>query len=594
MKELQTASVKIKGGSFMYEASDHRTIFTPEDFTDEQKMMASTARTFVEREVDPYREEIEEQNFDRVVGLLHKAGELGLLAHSIPEEYGGLGLDKITKGIVGEVIGRTSGYGVAHSNHTCIATLPITYFGTKEQKAKYLPKLASGEYIGAYCLTEPGSGSDALAAKTTAVLNEAGSHYVLNGSKLYITNAAFSDTFIIYAKIDGQHFSAFIAEKNFPGLSLGPEEKKMGIKGSSTRTVLLEDCLVPKENLLGEPGKGHVIALNVLNLGRFNLGSACMGASKHALKLAIEFTKGRFQFGRSIADFPATKEKLALMASRIYAAESIQYRTAGLLEDALGDLYETEDHRLIGKQMMEYAAECAICKVFGSETLDYAADESLQLHGGAGFIQEYPIEQVYRDSRINRIFEGTNEINRLLLPTHFLRKAANGEVEFESLIKNAYAALQENMESRDVLLGKAENLVAALRNTLLVCFGAAFEKYGGKMTEEQETLLKLSNLSAALFSAESSLLRAKKALDATGEERAKLMVSLCQTAAEEALYEGEALAKQLVHQLVADDRKNLLLSRISFTFAELGSANRVERNRFIADALLQKGSYTVI
>ncbi|WP_241156887.1 acyl-CoA dehydrogenase family protein [Bacillus sp. FJAT-42376] len=577
----------------MYEASDYRSCFTPEDFTEEHKMMAQTALAFAQREVDPFREEIEAQNFERVVELLHKAGDLGLLAHSIPEAYGGLGLDKITKGIVGEAIGRTSGYGVAHSNHTCIATLPITYFGTKEQKEKYLPKLASGEYIGAYCLTEPGSGSDALAAKTTAVLNKEETHYILNGTKLYITNAAFSDTFIIYAKIDGVHFSAFIAEKDFPGLSLGPEEKKMGIKGSSTRSVLLEDCLVPKENLLGEPGKGHVIALNVLNLGRFNLGSACMGASKHALKLAIEFTKGRFQFGRSIADFPATKEKLALMASRIYAAESIQYRTAGLLEDALGDLYETEDHGLIGKRLMEYAAECAVCKVFGSETLDYTADEALQLHGGAGFIQEYPIEQVYRDSRINRIFEGTNEINRLLLPVHFIRKAAKGEVEFERLVNSANAAIDEEREKKETVLGNEEQIVSLLRDTLLVCFGSAVEKYGNELGEEQETLIKLSDLAAALFSAESAYLRALKAVEQKGQEKADLILKLSRTAAEEALYQGETLAKQLIHQLADHKRKPVLIRQLSQHFSALGTEDRVIRNRSIAEALLEKGAYTV-
>ncbi|MTH55331.1 acyl-CoA dehydrogenase [Bacillus mangrovi] len=585
---MQTA-VKVKGASFIYEEASPEALFTPEDFTAEHKMMAQTAKAFAEREADPQREAVEAQDFDATVKLLHKAGELGLLAHSIPEAYGGLGLDKISKGIVGEAIGRTGSYGVAHSNHTCIATLPITYFGTEEQKQRYLPKLASGEYIGAYCLTEPASGSDALAAKTTAVLNEEGTHYILNGSKLYITNAAFSDTFIIYAKIDGEHFSAFIAEKDFPGLSLGPEEKKMGIKGSSTRTVLLEDCLVPKENLLGEPGKGHVIALNVLNLGRFNLGSACVGASKHALKLALEFTKNRVQFARSIAEFPAVKEKLALMASRIFAAESIQYRTAGLLEDALGSLYESTDHKAIARNMMEYASECSICKVFGSETLDYCADEALQLHGGAGFIQEYPIEQVYRDSRINRIFEGTNEINRLLLPVHFLRKASKGEVEFEPLVKSAYQAIQETPEQP---AGKADwgrQVMQVLRNTLLISFGAAYEVYGGKLAEEQETLMKLSDLASALFSAESAILRAWKA----GGKKSELMTALSETAAEEALYEGEKLAKQLIGQLIHDDRRDLLLTAVSRRFMKLGTSTRVERNRSIAEAMLEKGAYTI-
>ncbi len=314
---MDMLQMKNKGASFLYSAIEKDDLFTPEDLSFEHKMIANTAQQFLEKEVEPYNEEIESQNFNKLVELLKIAGDLGLLAHSIPEEYGGLGLDKISKGLIGEVVGQSGSYGVAHSNHTCIATLPITYFGTKAQKEKYLPKLASGEYLGAYCLTEPGAGSDALAAQTVAKLNNEGTDYILNGTKLYITNAQFSDTFIVYAKVDGQKFTAFIVEKNFPGLSLGPEEQKMGIKGSSTRSVILEDCMVPVENLLGEVGKGHVIALNVLNLGRFNLGSACMGGAKSGLEKTIQYTNERRQFGRAIADFGATKEKVAKMAARI-------------------------------------------------------------------------------------------------------------------------------------------------------------------------------------------------------------------------------------------------------------------------------------
>jgi alkylation response protein AidB-like acyl-CoA dehydrogenase len=580
------------GGSFLFSSIEADDLFTPEDFTDEHKMIAATAKQFIEREVDPYREDIENQDFDRVVKLLHKAGELGLLAHSIPESYEGLGLDKISKGLVGEVVGRASGYGVAHSNHTCIATLPITYFGTPEQKEKYLPKLASGEYLGAYCLTEPGSGSDALAAKTTAQLNEAGTHYVLNGTKLYITNAVFSDTFIVYAKVDGTKFTAFIVEKDFPGLSLGPEEKKMGIKGSSTRSVILEDCLVPVENLLGETGKGHVIALNVLNLGRFNLGSACMGGAKYAFGTAVNYVQERQQFGRRIADFGATKEKVAKMAARIYAAESLQYRTAQLLENALGDLYESSDLGLIGKKLMEYAMECAICKVFGSETLDEVTDEALQLHGGAGFIQEYKIEQMYRDSRINRIFEGTNEINRLLIPTHVLRKALKGEIPLQDLIKKAQLELQETPASFEGTFSKEKEAVATIRRIFLLCAGVAFEQLGEKLVEEQEIVMRLSDIAIGLFASESALYRAVKAVNKNGDQKEELKIKLATTFVEDTMIDVEAIARKIIAGLTSGREQHSILSLLHNVCGNFQPEGFIKRNRDIAQAIYDENQYS--
>jgi alkylation response protein AidB-like acyl-CoA dehydrogenase len=580
------------GGSFLFSSIETEDFFTPEDFTDEHLMIASTSKQFIEKEVDPYSEDIENQDFDRVVKLLHKAGELGLLAHSIPESYGGLGLDKMSKGLVGEVVGRSGGYGVAHSNHTCIATLPITYFGTQKQKEKYLPKLASGEYLGAYCLTEPGSGSDALAAKTTAVLNKEGTHYVLNGTKLFITNAVFSDTFIVYAKVDGTRFTAFIVEKDYPGLSLGPEEKKMGIKGSSTRSVILEDCLVPVENLLGEVGKGHVIALNVLNLGRFNLGSACMGGSKYGLQKAVNFVQERRQFGKRIADFGATKEKIAKMAARIYAAESLQYRTANLLENALGDLYDSSDLGLIGKRMMEYAMECAACKVFGSETLDYVADEALQLHGGAGFIQEYRIEQMYRDSRINRIFEGTNEINRLLIPTHVLRKALKGELPLEELIQKAQLELQEPVSILEGPLAVEKEAVLAIRRTFLLCVGVAFEQLGEKLPEEQEIVMKLSDIAIALFAAESALYRALKAVTKNGDEKEALKVNLAITFVQDTVLEVEGIARRIIAGLTSGVKQKAILSLIQKVYSQFQPERFIERNREIAEAIYEENGYS--
>lgn len=580
------------GGSFLFQSIEAEELFTPEDFTDEHRMIASTAKQFIDKEVEPYREAIEHQDFDRVVDLLRKAGELGLLAHSVPESYGGLGLDKISKALVGEAVGRSSGYGVAHSNHTCIATLPITYFGKEEQKKKYLPKLASGEYLGAYCLTEPGSGSDALAAKTTARLNEEGTHYILNGTKLYITNAVFSDTFIVYAKVDGTKFTAFIVEKDFPGLSLGPEEKKMGIKGSSTRSVVLEDCLVPVENLLGEIGKGHVIALNVLNLGRFNLGAATMGGAKHALNTTIQYIQERQQFGRRIADFGASKEKIAKLATRIYAAESLQYRSAQLLEDALGELYDTTDLGAIGKALMEYSIECALCKVYSSETLDYVVDEAVQLHGGAGFIQEYKVEQMYRDSRINRIFEGTNEINRLLIPTHVLRKALKGEIPLQELILKAKQELQSGNSTLEGTLASEKEAVATIRRIFLLLTGLAYEKLADRIVEEQEIVMRLSDIAITLFAAESVVYRSLKATQKNGEEKEQLKIKLATSFVEDSVIEVEGIARKIVAGLTEGHEQQAILSLLQNVLGRFQPTGFIQRNREIADALYEANQYS--
>ncbi|MCM3670457.1 acyl-CoA dehydrogenase family protein [Mesobacillus maritimus] len=585
---------KLAGAEYLISESTPEMVFSPEDFTEEHQMIKKTAKQFIEKEVRPYREDIENQDFECVVNLLHQAGELGLLGHSIPEAYGGIGLDKISKIIVGETVGSTGGYGVAQSNHTCIATLPITYWGTKQQKKKYLPKLASGEYLGAYCLTEPSAGSDALASKTTAVLNKEGTHYVLNGTKIFITNAVFSDTFIVYAKVDGKKLTAFIVEKDFKGLSLGPEEKKMGIKGSSTRSVIMEDCLVPVENVLGEIGKGHVIALNVLNLGRFNLGAACMGGAKEALKLAVEYTNERQQFGKTIAEFGASKEKVAKMAARIYAAESLLYRTANLIEDALGDVYDTEDQKLVGVRMMEYALECAICKVYGSETLDQVVDESLQLHGGSGFIAEYAIEQAYRDSRINRIFEGTNEINRLLITGNFYKKMAKGELAGKEAIWNAVRELREGkvMEVGGPLAAERK-AVASIRRAYLALAGMVYEVYGNQIADEQETVIKLSDIAIELYAAESAVLRSVKAINQNGEENERLKEQLAKMVVEQSILKVQLLSQELI---AGFESNHPTLPEISaLVIKELTKYpinNRVSRLREVAAIMNNNQQYT--
>ncbi|RLQ90864.1 acyl-CoA dehydrogenase family protein [Planomicrobium sp. Y74] len=588
---MTNETLNYPGAGFLYQPSGAEAVFTPEDVSDEHLLIGKTAKRFLEKEIRPNNEKIEQQDFKLVRELMQKAGELGLLAHSVPEKYGGLGLDKISKGIVGENLGSAGGYGVAHSNHTCIATLPITYFGTPQQKEYYLPKLASGEFIGAYCLTEPEAGSDALSARTTAVLNEAGTHYLMNGSKMFITNAAFSDTFIVYAKVDGTAFTAFIVEKDFPGLSLGAEEAKMGIKGSSTRTVSFDNCEVPVENLLGTVGKGHVIALNVLNLGRFNLGSACMGAAKYGLHLAATYTKERKQFGKAISEFPATQEKLALMAVRIFESESLQYRTAGYLEDALGGLYDSEDHALIAKRLMEYATECAVCKVHGSETLDFVADEALQLHGGYGYIKEYKVEQMYRDSRINRIFEGTNEVNRLLIPGGLLKQAGKGTLPLGEYIAQAVAEMNNPKVGSIGIISREIEAVHAIRRVFLLAAGMAFETFGEKLTEQQETLMKLADIGIQLYAAESAVLRTQKALAKNGEEKETLKVELTKALLDEALLKVEMSARRMMQGISSGralkDSMALVSNELSRLHAEQSNATK----RHIAAAVLEAEQY---
>lgn len=589
---MTTEQLTYRGASFLHSASNCEAIFTPEDFTAEHLMIADTAKKFIEKEVRPHNEEIEGGDFGLVRSLLEKAGDLGLLAHSIPEKYGGLGLDKITKGLVGEIVGAAGGYSVAHSNHTCIATLPITYFGSQWQKDTYLPKLASGEFIGAYCLTEPSAGSDALAATTTAILNKEGTHYLLNGTKMFITNASFSDTFIVYAKVNGTAFTAFIVEKGFPGLSLGPEEQKMGIKGSSTTAVFFENCEVPVRNLLGEIGKGHHIALNVLNLGRFNLGSACTGAAKFSLKLALDYTNGRQQFGKTIAEFTATEEKVADMAIRIYTSESLQYRTASYLENTLGELYDSDDTKLIADGMREYAVEAAVCKVYGSETLDYVADESLQLHGGYGFIKDYKVEQVYRDSRINRIFEGTNEINRLLIPTTLVQQARKGLISLPKLVLQAAKELEQSTELKDVSLAREKEAIRTIRNVFLLSMGLTYEAFADRIADEQETVIKLADIAIALYAAESAVLRTEKSIAKNGEEKSSLKVQLTEALIDDTLLEVEMRARKLISGVTTGEKRKTALVNVTNRLGELAREGTLQTKRAIAKTINKSKQYT--
>ncbi|HWI51495.1 MAG TPA: acyl-CoA dehydrogenase family protein, partial [Symbiobacteriaceae bacterium] len=440
MAETKT---KIKGGSFLLQAANPADVFTPEDLTEEQRMIARTARDFAKK-VHGKLKEIEANKPAVSRPLMKEAGDLGLLGLQVPEEFGGLGLDKVTATVASEEFTRGGSFAVTLMAHTGIGTLPIVYFGTKAQKEKYLPKLATGQWVAAYALTEPGSGSDALGARTTAKLSPDGTHYVLNGTKQWITNSAFADLFVVYAKVDGEKFSAFIVERTFPGVSVGPEEDKMGLHASSTCTLILEDVKVPVENLLGEIGRGHVIAFNILNIGRWKLAAATSGSSKYMLEVAANYAKTRAQFGKPIASFRAIQQKLADMSIRTFVNESVSYRTAGLLDGILHDLdLVNTDTKEAGKRIEEFAVECSINKVFGSETFDYVVDEAVQIHGGYGYMNEYEVATAYVDSRINRIFEGTNEINRLLIPGTLVRRTMKGDLP----LMPAMMALQDELTS---------------------------------------------------------------------------------------------------------------------------------------------------
>ena len=556
----------IKGGSFLVEDISLDRVFTPEDFTDEHKMIAKTTEDYVAHEVVPVIEKLENHEFEYSVKLLKSAGELGLLGADVPEEYDGLGLDKVSSALIAEKMSRAGGFSITHGAHVGIGSLPIVLFGNEEQKQKYLPKLATGELIAAYALTEPGSGSDALGAKTVAKLNAEGTHYVLNGEKQWITNAGFADVFVVYAKIDGDQFSAFIVEREFAGVSVGAEEKKMGIKSSSTRTLILQDAQVPVENLLGEAGRGHIIAFNILNIGRYKLGVGTVGASKRAFELAVAYTNQRQQFKTPISSFNLTKEKLATMASRLYASESLIYRTVGYFEDRMSQLSaeEQKDGKAIAASIAEYAIECSINKVFGTEVLDYIADEAVQLHGGYGFMQEYEVERIYRDSRINRIFEGTNEINRLLIPGTFLRKAMKGELP---LLQKAQALQEELLmmmpeEIEDTPLAQEKYLVQNAKKIGLLAAGLAAQRYGTKLESEQEVLVNIADIVNNLFAMESAVLRTEKAIARDGLEKANQKLLYTQIFCQEAFEAIEKDAKETLIAAVEGDNLRIMLSAL--------------------------------
>jgi alkylation response protein AidB-like acyl-CoA dehydrogenase len=594
METTQQAS--LKGGEFIIKPTDAQSVFTPADFTEEQNYMHQTCLDFVQAEVQPLLERLDNHEEGLMRGLMEKAGQLGLFGVSIPEQYGGLDMDFTTALRVTEGVGGGHSFPVAFAAHTGIAMLPILYFGNDEQKAKYLPGLTSGELMGAYCLTEPGSGSDALGAKTKAVLNAEGTHYVLNGQKMWITNAGFADVFIVFAQIDGDKFTGFIVEKNTPGLSLGNEEHKMGIKGSSTRQVFLSDAQVPKENVLGEIGKGHLIAFNVLNIGRIKLAAACLGATKMASTLSVKYANERVQFKLPISKFGAIRHKLAEQAIRIYAVESGIYRAGAdiyRMEQQLMAEGKGSNEALLGAAR-EFAVECAILKVEGSEVLDYVTDEGVQIYGGYGFSADYPMDRAYRDSRINRIFEGTNEINRLLAVDMILKKGLKGEID---LMGPAQAVQQELMSipslSQDEetgLFSKEYKTIANLKKAVLMVAGSAVQKFTASLAKEQELLMNIADMAIKTYIAESTLLRVEKEAAAKGEEALALQADIARVYLADAVDIVEKAGKDAIGSMAEGDEQRLLLMGLKrFTKTEL--INVKESRRRIAAKLIEANEY---
>jgi alkylation response protein AidB-like acyl-CoA dehydrogenase len=586
----------VKGGSFLIEDLSYQDIFTPEDFNEEHLMIAQTASDFIEKEVVPQLEQLENHEFDRTVKLLKKMGELGLLAVDVPEEFEGLGLDKITSSLITEKMAGAGGFSLSYGAHVGIGSLPIVLFGNDEQKNKYLPALASGEKIAAYALTEPGSGSDALGARTTAKLNAAGTHYILNGEKQWITNAGFADVFVVYAKIDGEHFTAFIVERDFNGVSTGAEEKKMGIKSSSTRTLILEDVAVPVENLLGEFGRGHVIAFNILNIGRYKLAVGAVGGSKKAFEMTVKYANGRKQFKTAISQFNLTKEKFGTMASKIYAAESSVYRTIGLYEENQGKLSaeDAKDLKKVANAIAEYAIECSVNKFFASEVLSYVVDEGVQIHGGYGFMQEYPIERAYRDARINRIFEGTNEINRLLVPGTLVKKALKGELP---LFQKALALQEELMmlmpeEPGDEPLAQEKYLVRNAKKIALLASGLAAQKFGKALEREQEILANIADIVSNVYAMESVVLRTEKAIAKDGLDKNKQKLLYTQIFCQEAFNEIEATAKESLVAIEQGDTLRMMLTSLR-KFTRHQPINVIAKKREAADVVIGSERYTV-
>jgi alkylation response protein AidB-like acyl-CoA dehydrogenase len=590
-----TLTTSLKGGEWLIKQATPDETFIAEEFNEEQHMIKDMCTQFLDAEIIPILERIDKLEPGLMQSLVMKAGEQGLLATSFPEEYGGLDKDFITSTIVNEALGGGHSFSVAIAAHTGIGTLPILYFGTEEQKTKYIPKLINGEWQGAYGLTEPNAGSDALSAKTTATLSEDGRHWILNGQKCWITNGGFADVFTVFAKIDGKDFTGFIVEKGTEGFTQGNEEHKMGIKGSSTVQLFFQDCKIPVENLLGEKGKGHVIAFNILNIGRLKLCAAAMGGSKRATDVTVKYANTREAFKQTIGNFGAIKHKLAEMAIQIYAAESGLYRAAKFIDDKETELQENGKpfaEALLGAAE-EYAIECAILKVFGSEVLDYVVDEGVQIHGGNGFSDEYLISKAYRDSRINRIYEGTNEINRLLTMDMYLKRAMKGKI---NLMGPAMEVQKELMSIPDfgsddeTPFAEEMKLVQNFKKAILMASGAAAQKLMMQLEQEQEVLMNIADMGIMAYHAESTLLRVMKLTAKNGEEATRLPIDIMRTFLYDAADKINKSGKDAINAFASGDEQRMMLLGLK-RFTKAQPMDSKSSRRRIADAMLAAGKY---
>lgn len=588
----------IKGGEFLIRETKAHEIFIPEEWNEEQKMVAQTCTDFIKQEIWPRLDEIDSMKDPSIMPkLMDKAGELGLLGTSVPTELGGFGMSFNTTMLVAEVLGGSHSFAVAYGAHTGIGTLPILYYGTEEQKKKYVPKLATGEWKACYCLTEPDSGSDANAAKSKAKLSDDGKHYIINGQKMWITNGGFADIMIVFAKIDNdKNLTAFIVEKNYGGITMNAEEKKMGIKGSSTRQIFFNDCKVPVENMLSARENGFKIAVNVLNIGRIKLGAGAVGGSKMALNTAVKYSNERKQFGVSISTFGAIKYKIAEMATRIFASEAAHYRAGQNIDDAYDALVaggmETGKAKL--KSLEEYAIECAILKVHGSEVLDYVVDEGVQIYGGMGFSAEGPMDRAYRDARINRIFEGTNEINRLLTIDMLMKRAMKGSLD----LMNPTMAVQKELmsvpdfgaASDEGIFAKEKKALANMKKAGLMVAGAAVQKFMMKLSDEQELLMSMADVLIEIYIAESCLLRVEKLIGLRGEKACEIQKEIALIYLHEAMEKVASSGRHAITSFAEGDELRLMLMGLK-RFTKIDPYNLTKARRKVADYIIGKGEW---
>jgi len=591
----QATKTVLKGGEFLVKESHPSDIYIPEQITEEQRMYREMALEFVKNRIWPNIVRIDKQDWEFNVGLLNEAGELGLLGAALPEEYGGMGISFITDTYISEIIGQTHSFSVSIAAHTGIGTLPILYYGTEAQKRQYLPKLATGEWKAAYCLTEPGSGSDALSAKTKAILNAEGTHYVLNGQKMWITNSGFANVFIVFAQIDGSKFTGFIVDAKSPGICLGNEEDKMGIKGSSTRQVFFNEVMVPAENVLGVIGEGHKIAFNVLNIGRFKLGVMTAGGAKKAISVTVNYANERVQFKVPISSFGAIKHKLAEQAIKTWVTESTVYRLAGYIQDKIDELtaqgIDAAQAKL--KAAEEYSIECALIKVLGSETVDYVVDEAVQVFGGTGFSEEYPVARAYRDSRINRIFEGTNEINRLLAVAQLLKKALRGSID---LITPGMAIQKELMSiptfshDDDSFFAAEKLALRHAKKALIMVSGAAGMKYMRKLENEQELLMNAADVMIDIFACESAILRTQKLVERRGEAACQSEIDMTRVYLSDALERMFCSGKHAVAAFAEGDELRMMMIGLK-RFTKYDTYNTIAARRRIADKMIEANEY---